>query len=208
MSPTAKKALITFGIILSVTVMAVMGVMKTRAPKPVSGQAWEGTTQDLGDGPAIGGAFELIDQDGKVRTEKDFLGRPTLVYFGYTFCPDICPMALGNISELLHEVGPDKLNVAFITIDPDRDTVAQLKNYSQNFDPSIVMLSGSPEKIKEATNVYHVYAAKVKEPGMTDYVMDHSSIIYVMDKDGKYVKSFNHQSSAGEMKAGLKEIVQ
>lgn len=207
MSPTGKKALITFSIITSVTVMAVMGVMKTRAPKPPSGQAWEGTTQDVGDRPAIGGAFSLTDQDGKVRTEKDFLGKPTLVYFGYTFCPDICPMALGNISELLHEVGPDKFNVAFITIDPDRDTVAQLKNYSQNFDPSIVMLSGAPEKIKEATNVYHVYAAKVKEPGMTDYVMDHSSIIYVMNKDGKYIKSFNHQTSAAEMKASLDGVI-
>ena len=207
MSPTGKKALITFGIITSVTVMAVMGVMRTREPKPIAGQAWEGTTQDIGDRPAIGGPFSLVDQNGKPRTEKDFLGKPTLVYFGYTFCPDICPMALGNISELLHKISADKLNVAFITIDPDRDTVAQLKNYSQNFDPFIVMLSGDPEKIKEATNAYHVYAAKVKEPGMTDYVMDHSSIIYVMDKNGKYIKSFNHQTSASEMKAGLDEVI-
>ena len=207
MNPTGKKALIAFGIMISIAVMAVLGVKKARAPKPAPGQAWEGETQDIGDRPAIGGSFELTDQDGKQRTEKDFLGKPTLVYFGYTFCPDICPMALGNISEFLHEVGHDKFNVVFITIDPDRDTVAQLKNYSQNFDPSIVMLSGSSEKIKDATSAYHVYAAKVKEPEMTEYVMDHSSVIYVMDKNGKYIKSFNHQSSASEMKASLGGVI-
>lgn len=208
MSPTAKKALLTFVIILAVTVMAVMGVLKTREPKPVSGKAWEGASQDVGDRPAIGGAFELVDQNGKIRTEKDFLGRPTLFYFGYTYCPDICPMALGNLSELLQEVGRDQLNVVFITIDPDRDTVDQLKSYSRNFDPSIVMLSGTPAQLQRAMKAWHVYAAKVKDPGMTDYVMDHSSIIYVMDAEGHYVKSFNHQTPAAEMKAGLEGVIE
>ena len=203
MSPTGKRALITFGLILGVTAMAALGVLKSREKKPPQGVAWEGKTEDLGNGPAIGGEFQLVDQNGQKRSQKDFLGKTTLVYFGYTFCPDICPMALGNLTELLNEVGPDKLNVVFITIDPERDTAAQLKNYATNFHPSIVFLSGSPQEVKHALNAYHVYAAKVKDPNMTDYVMDHSSIIYVMDKDGKYVKSFNHQSPASEMKAGL-----
>ncbi|MEB3703067.1 SCO family protein [Candidatus Bealeia paramacronuclearis] len=207
MSPTGKNALIAFVIIAGVTGMAALGILKSHEPKVQAGASWEGPSQDLGKGPVIGGVFHLVDQNGHPKTEKDFLGKPTLLYFGYTFCPDICPMALGNLTQLLDGVGADKLNVAFITIDPERDTVSQLKTYSSNFHPSIVLMTGTSTQTQEALKAYHVYAAKVKDPGMTDYVMDHSSIIYVMDGQGKYVKSFNHKSSATEMKAALKDVI-
>ena len=149
--------------------------------------------------PKIGGHFLLTDHKGVQRSNLDFRGRYTLVYFGYSFCPDICPTALYNITEALESLGDKakKFQPLFITVDPERDTVEELAKYIDNFHPSLIALTGSKEAINKAKRAYHVYAAKAspKESG-ADYLLDHSSIIYLMDPRGRYVTSFNHATPA------------
>jgi len=148
--------------------------------------------------PKIGGPFELVDHKGIKRTEADYRGKFMLVYFGYTFCPDICPTALYNLTEALNIIGDKskKTNTIFITIDPERDNPSQLALYKENFHPSIKMLTGSIDQVKKAAKAYRVYYAKAKPDGTaTEYLVDHSSIIYLMDRQGRYLTSFNHETA-------------
>jgi len=141
---------------------------------------------------AIGGPFTMTGQDGRIVTEADFKGRPALVFFGYTHCPDVCPTTLFEISELFKAMGPDKkVSAVFVTTDPERDTPAVMKDYLSSFDTRIVGLSGTPEQTTAIEKSYKVYAKKV--PGETggDYTMDHTAIVYLMDKDGRFVSAFN-----------------
>lgn len=150
---------------------------------------------------AIGGSYELVDHHGNRRTDKDFKGSYLLVYFGYSYCPDICPMALHNISEALTHLGDAAKNVVpiFITVDPERDTSWHLKQYLKNYHPSFVGLTGSYAEIQHAIAQYHVYATKVESSTASDYLMDHSSIIYVMDPQGRYVTHCNHNTDPEEI---------
>jgi protein SCO1/2 len=141
----------------------------------------------------VGGAFTLTDAEGKRRTDAEFRGKHMLVFFGFTNCPDFCPTALVTISQALEKLGPkaEKLAPLFITVDPERDTPAQLKNYAQNFDKRIVMLTGSAEDIAGVAKAYRVYYAKRPlEKG--EYTMDHSAYIYLLGPDGKYLTHFRH----------------
>ncbi len=144
----------------------------------------------LGDNvtPAVGGPFTLIDQNGAPRHDSDFRGKVMLVYFGYTYCPDACPAALQAISETLDLLGADgkKIQPLFISVDPARDTPAQLKSYAANFHPSLIALTGAPDQLKQVEQEYHVYVAKVPQSGDDDYLIDHTSIIYVIGPDGRY----------------------
>lgn len=144
--------------------------------------------------PDIGGAFTLTDQTGKARTNEEFKGKYMLVYFGYSYCPDICPMGLSNMSQGLKLIKSDrdKIVTLFITVDPERDDVELLKNYSQNYDPNILFLTGSKENIEQVKKAYKVFAEKTKSDQTTDYLMDHSTLIYLMDKDGKFIDHFPH----------------
>lgn len=144
--------------------------------------------------PDIGGRFALVDQNDKPRKSEDFSGKYMLVYFGYSYCPDICPMGLQNISAALKQIKADRDQVAvlFITIDPERDTVDLLKDYSANFDPNILYLTGSVEAIEKAKKAYKVYAAKSQNSKTTEYLMDHSTLIYLMDRSGKLIDHFPH----------------
>ena len=139
----------------------------------------------------IGGPFRLVDQSGKSVTEADFRGKPTLVFFGYTHCPDVCPTTLASLSQVLGDLGPDKqVAVLFITVDPERDTPAVLKDYLSSFDPRIVGLTGDPEAVAATLRLYRVYAKKVPTQG-SDYSMDHTGVVYLMNRDGAFVQSFN-----------------
>lgn len=152
--------------------------------------------------PSIGGSFKLTDQNGNSRKDTDFRGKYMLVYFGYTFCPDICPTALYNISEALTLLGhkASKIQPIFITIDPERDTVEQLKLYKTNFDKRFVMLTGSVADIADIAKAYRVYYKKAKPDGTsTEYLVDHSSIVYVMDRQGVFVTHFDHQTPAEDI---------
>lgn len=148
--------------------------------------------------PDLGGPFKLTDQFGHIRTDKEFRGKYMLVYFGYTFCPDICPLGLRNISMAIDLLGLDIDHVVpiFITIDPERDDQESLLSYASTIHSSFVMLTGSQKSIENALKAYNVYAAKAKPDGtMADYLMDHSSLVYLMDRDGQLVDYFPHTES-------------
>jgi len=150
----------------------------------------------------IGGPFTLVDQNGRTRTDAEFRGKLMLIYFGYTFCPDICPTELQTMSDALDALG-DKANLVqpiFVTVDPERDTPAVVKDYVSHFHPRFVGLTGTPAQIEAATKAYRVYAAKAPaKDGGKDYLMDHTGLVYLMDTDGKYLANFVPQTTAQEM---------
>jgi protein SCO1/2 len=142
---------------------------------------------------AIGGPFTLVDTKGNTVTEAVLNGHYSLVYFGYTYCPDICPLALQNMTQALEIAGPvaDDVVPVFITIDPERDTPQVMADYIGHFHPRMIGLTGTPEQVSQAEQAYRVYAAKAGgTPGKNDYLMNHSGFIYLMDKNGKYVTHF------------------
>ena len=148
---------------------------------------------DLGS-PAIGGSFAMTSQDGRVVTNADLAGRPYLVFFGYTHCPDFCPTALFDISAVFKELGPDKKVAAlFVTVDPERDTPDILKTYLENFDSRIVGLTGDPSRTEAIAKAFRVYAKKVPSEKSGDYTVDHTGVVYLMDRRGKFVSAFNLQ---------------
>lgn len=155
----------------------------------------------------IGGAFTLTDQEGRTVTNDSLKGKPRLVYFGYTFCPDICPTALLVMQSAAKSMGKDALQVVFITIDPARDTVALLQEYAAHF-PGLIALTGSAEAIKEAALAYRIYYEKADNGGKPDeYIMNHSSFIYLMDSQGKYLAHFPHTISAQALEEGVKQAL-
>ena len=141
---------------------------------------------------AIGGPFQLTDQTGQTVTDKSMQGRPSLVFFGFTHCPDVCPTTLFEISEVLKAMGKDgdRVNAYYISVDPERDTQAAMKEYLSSFDPRLKGLTGNTEEIAKVLSEYRVYAKKVPlKDG--DYTMDHTALVYLMDRDGKFVSPFN-----------------
>jgi len=157
---------------------------------------------------AIGGPFQLSDQSGQTVTEKHMQGRPTLIFFGFTHCPDVCPTALFDISEVLRALGKDgdRVNAYFISVDPERDTSKEMKDYLSSFDPRLKGLTGSPEEVAKVISAYRVYARKVPlKDG--DYTMDHTALIYLMDRDGKFVSPFNLKRTPQEAAADLKKYL-
>ncbi|HEY1433594.1 MAG TPA: SCO family protein [Stellaceae bacterium] len=157
---------------------------------------------------AIGGPFQLVDQNGKTVTDADLKGKWSLIYFGYTHCPDACPTALNDISIALSELGPkrDAVRPVFITVDPERDTPESLKAYLMSFDAPILALTGTAEQVAKAAKGYRVYFAKHPEAG-GDYSMDHSSVIYVMDPEGRFTASFTHESAPEQISERLKKLI-
>ncbi|HEX5778686.1 MAG TPA: SCO family protein [Xanthobacteraceae bacterium] len=157
---------------------------------------------------AVGGPFSLTDQNGRRVTEADFKGKPVLVFFGFTNCPDICPTALFEMSEVLRRLGPDaeKVNAIFISVDPERDTAEKLKDYLQSFHARISALTGSQADIDAVTRAYKAYAKRVPLEG-GNYTMDHSAIVYLMDKNGRFVAPFNLKRPADEAAADLRRYL-
>jgi protein SCO1/2 len=157
---------------------------------------------------AIGGPFRLTNQNGKTVTDADLKGKWSLVYFGYTHCPDACPTALNDISIALEDLGAkrDAVRPVFITVDPERDTPEALKAYVTSFDAPILALTGTPDEVAQAAKGYRVYYAKHPEVG-GDYSMDHSSVIYVMDPQGRFTASFTHESTPEQIAERLKNLL-
>ena len=157
---------------------------------------------------AIGGPFQLTDQSGATITEKNLQGRPSLIFFGYTHCPDVCPTSLFEISEVLRAMGrdADRVNAYFISVDPERDTVQTMKDYLLSFDPHLMGLTGDPQAVAKVASEYRVYAKKVPlKDG--DYTMDHTALVYLMDRDGKFVGPFNLKRTPVEAAADLKHYL-
>jgi len=157
---------------------------------------------------AIGGPFKLIDQDNKPITEADLKGKASLVFFGYTHCPDVCPTTLFDVTEVFRALGPDAAHAQalFITVDPERDTPAVLKDYLSNFDPRLRGVTGSPDALAAVEKEYRVFAKKVPT-GNGDYSMDHSAVVYLMDKNGRFVAPFNLKRPPQAAAADLKKYL-
>src|SRR5206468_5688431 len=157
---------------------------------------------------AIGGPFQLTDQAGDVVTDQNLKGRPTLIFFGFTHCPDVCPTSLFEISEVLRAMGTDagKVNAWFVSVDPERDTAAAMKDYLSSFDPHLKGLTGNPEAVAKVLSAYRVYSKKVPlKDG--DYTMDHTALIYLMDRDGHFVAPFNLKRTPEEAASDLKRYL-
>src|SRR5713101_2873807 len=154
---------------------------------------------------AIGGPFKLIDQNGQAVTDQDLKGRPFLVFFGFTRCPDICPTTLFEVSEIMRALGPDadRVRALFITVDPERDTPAALKDYLSSFDPHLSGLTGEADAVAAVAKAYRVYFKKVPlDQG--GYTMDHTAIVYLMDKEGRFVAPFSLKRTAEAAAADLR----
>jgi protein SCO1/2 len=178
------------------SIVLVVLVVSGRDPLPSAGAA------------AIGGPFNLVDQNGRTVTDKDLRGHPYLVFFGFTHCPDVCPTALFEMSEVLGKLGPDaqKLSALFVTIDPERDTPAAMKDYLSSFNPRLVGLTGDPAAIAAVAKEYRVYVKKVPLDN-GDYTMDHTALVYLMDKEGRFVAPFNLKRTPEDAAADLRRYL-
>ena len=194
MTPSARATLLPFaGLFAGFLVLALMaGVFLLRGSDSQGGTS------------AVGGPFALVSQDGKPVTQQALQGQPSLVFFGYTHCPDVCPATLSEISSVFKALGPDaRAKAFFVTVDPQRDTPVVMKDYLSSFDPRIVGLTGSPEAIKKIEDDYKVYAeAKPDKDGT--YTMDHTAITYLMDKKGLFISGFDLDRPPAEAAAELK----
>jgi protein SCO1/2 len=178
--------------------IAISGLFLPRGPL-VGGVTMTGT-------PLIGGPFHLVDENGQPRSDEDFRGKLMLIYFGYSFCPDLCPTTLAVMGQALDQLGPQASEVAplFITVDPERDTPEHLKGYAEQFGPEITALTGSPEQIAEAAHAYKVFYRKAETKPGAPYLMDHSSIVYLMDRNGRYLTNFGPDATPDDMAKAIK----
>jgi protein SCO1 len=145
----------------------------------------------------IGGPFKLQQGDGKTFTDADLKGHPTLVYFGYTHCPDVCPTTLAQISDVLGKLPDKPIQALFITVDPERDTPQLMADYVSSFDKRVIGLSGTPAEVEQVEKAYRVYAKK-DEVKNGEYAMDHSSVVYLMDRNGRFAEAFNLDRSVAD----------
>jgi len=158
----------------------------------------------------LGGPFVLTDHTGKRVSESDFAGRPLLIYFGFTFCPDICPTTLQIVGQALDLLGAEveRVQPLFVSLDPARDSPAVLADYVRNFHPRLVALTGSEQEIRDMAKAYRVYYAKVENPDApADYSIDHLSIVYLVAPDRRLLRHFTHGTSAEAMAEGIKSAL-
>ena len=207
MAPTPAKSgsprfiliAVVFAAILVVGAGVLLGIVLKEGPRGAAGTALAN---------AIGGPFQLVDQNGKTVTDADLKGKWHLVFFGYTHCPDTCPTALNEMALALDQLGPKKssVGVMFITVDPERDTPAVLKDYLASFDAPVVGLTGTPAEVAQAAKDYRVYYAKHPRPD-GGYDMDHSAVIYIMDPQGRFTATFTPDAPADEIAKRLEKLV-
>ena len=190
------------------TVYAVIGVLVAVMLLAAGGYLFLSGSQPAA--LTVGGPFSLIDGDGHPVTDQTWHGKYMLVYFGYTYCPDVCPTTLTNLSDALDKLGAkaDRLQPLFITVDPKRDTPPVVKQYAAAFGPRIIGLTGSAEQIAAAAKAYRVYYAEHRTgPGPDDYSMDHSSVLYLMGPDGRFIAPMRADQTGAEMAAALTKLV-
>ncbi len=169
-----------------------------------------GAPAPMQEAATIGGPFTLTDGAGKLVTDQSFRGKFMLVYFGYTFCPDVCPTTLNDVAQAVDKLGPvaNRLQPLFITVDPARDTPDVIRQYAAAFSPKLDGLTGTNEQIATVAKEYRVYYKKhVTGPSPADYTMDHSSILYVMDPGGHFVGVISADAGADAIAADLKKFM-
>jgi protein SCO1/2 len=183
--------------------MLLAGIVPTPGQRPDPAAAGRLMDELMWGRGRVGGPFALTDHTGRTRTDAEFRGKLLLVYFGYTFCPDVCPTDLQEIALTLDRLGPaaDAVQPLFISVDPDRDTPDVLARYVGLFHPRLIGLTGTPEKTRDVALAYKVYYAKYRPPGGGDDVIDHTGFIYLMDRDGDYLGFFPPGTSADRMAA-------
>lgn len=193
------------GLLLAILVIAAAAILAERLliRDPDIAQAPSGIVANV----PIGGPFTLTDHTGRQVTERDYLGNFALVFFGYTFCPDVCPTELGDIALALDELGDRSAAVTplMITIDPERDTPAILAEYVTLFHERLIGLTGSVEQIKQVADAYRIFYRRFEDPNYTFYLMDHTSFIYLLDPDGKVVSLFRYGTAPEEMAAIIRQ---
>ncbi len=157
---------------------------------------------------AIGGPFTLVDDQGRTVTEASLLGKPSVIYFGYTFCPEVCPTTLTDLTRWMHELGPDadRLSYVFVTVDPQRDTVKLMRDYVSSFDPRLRGFTGTPEQVAAAAKAYRVYYRKIPTSD-GGYEMDHSAFLYLMGSDGKFATFINYGEKDASAIRKLKRLI-
>jgi len=158
--------------------------------------------------PDLGGAFTLVDQDGKTVTQADYADQYKLIFFGFTYCPAICPTELLKVTTLLNDLGDMAENITpiFITVDPERDTPAQIKTYLESFHPRMVGLTGTQDQIDAIKKEYKVFASKVENEMMSEYMMDHSAFLYFMAPDDSFVSMYPSTDTATQIAADIKSL--
>jgi len=158
-------------------------------------------------GPSIGGPFHLIDQDGRAVSDRDLKGKPTAIFFGFTYCPEICPTTLTSMTQWLSALGSsaDRLNVVFVSVDPGRDTPQVLKQYLSNFDHRIQGFTGTEAEIAAITKTYRVYYKKVPIDG--GYTMDHSTAILLFDSKGNFIEPIGYGGPPGSGLDALRRLI-
>jgi protein SCO1 len=198
MNPRTARLLLVLGAFIAGLALfsAVIFIVTGRPPAPIAITS------------SVGGPFKLVDQNFKPISDEDLKGRPFLVFFGFTHCPDVCPTTLFEVSEVLRVLGPegDKVRALFVTVDPERDTPEKMKDYLSSFDPRLIGVTGTPEQITAMEKAYRVYAKKVPLEG-SNYTMDHTAIVYLMDKEGRFVTPFNLKRRPEEAAADLKRYL-
>ncbi|MBV8188888.1 MAG: SCO family protein [Alphaproteobacteria bacterium] len=201
---TSQRRFVLVGVLLGgiviLTAGAFLGLGLRQTPKGAAGTLLAS---------AIGGPFRLVDQNGRTVTDADLKGKWSLIYFGYTHCPDACPTTLNEIAIALDDLGPkrDAVRPVFITVDPERDTPQLLKGYVENFGPTFVGLTGTAQQVDAAARAYRVYYQKVPGKDGGPYLMDHSSIVYLLDRNGRFVTHFTHEAKAEAITAAVKKLL-
>ncbi len=198
-------------IIISVLGVLLGGLMAVLVLPDVRGRLMRGAGEVVSVGKAqVGGPFALTDHTGKRVTDKDFRGRFMLVYFGFTYCPDVCPTGLQVMTAALDQIGAkaERITSILISLDPERDTPAQLAEYVKAFHPRLVGLTGSLDEIAAAARAYRVYYKKVKDEKSTvGYTVDHTSILYLMDPKGEFVAHFTHATAVDAIVSRLQRVL-
>jgi len=168
----------------------------------------QGGSQTATQASSVGGPFSLVDQDGRAVTEADMKGKPHLVFFGFTHCPDVCPTSLYEMTQALDALGADaeKTEAFFVTVDPARDTPEAMKAYLKSFSPRIRGLTGTQEQVDGMVKAYKVYARKQPLEG-GDYTMDHTAVVYLMDRNGNFVAPLNLKRSPEEVAAEIRRYI-
>jgi protein SCO1 len=168
---------------------------------------WRGADRGGAVTTSIGGPFTLVNDTGVTVTEKTFAAKPYAMYFGYTFCPDVCPTTLLDLSNWIQKLGSDadKLNYAFVTVDPERDTVQSMHAYLSSFDKRIRGYTGTPTEIAQIAKEYHVYYKKIPTDN-GDYTMDHSAVIYLMGPNNKFITVIPYRESDTSAIGKLKNL--
>jgi len=186
-------------VIAFVVVTVALYFIMTASTKKPSAKELRSSHQDV----ALGGDFVVMDQNGKEFTNKDLLGKPSMIYFGFTYCPDICPASLNKLTEVMNILDKYQIDITpvFVTVDPKRDTAQIIKLYLSNFHSKFIGLTGTEEQVKTMVSLFKVYAEVMagSDKGRNDYMINHSSFVYLLDKNGKYLQHFDISAKSDEI---------